>query len=82
MTRDPELIVYRAKGVARNFAFPIGLQAGLMGSVVGVGGGVLIVPWLMQVSERIPQRVASGTSLVAVLATGLVSMYAYGTSDA
>jgi uncharacterized membrane protein YfcA len=48
------------------------LGAGVFGSLVGVGGGVLIVP-AMTATVPIPQRVITGTSLVAVLATASVS---------
>lgn len=51
---------------------PLGFLAGAFGACVGVGGGALIVPVLAS-STSIPQRVVSGTSLVAVVATAAVS---------
>ena len=57
---------------ATRLGVPLGLGAGLFGSLVGVGGGVLIVP-AMTATVPIPQRVITGTSLVAVLATASVS---------
>ena len=44
------------------------------GSLVGVGGGVLIVP-AITAAVPIPQRVVTGTSLIAVLSTAAVSTY-------
>ena len=57
---------------ATRLGVPLGLGAGVFGSLVGVGGGVLIVP-AMTATVPIPQRVMTGTSLVAVLATASVS---------
>ena len=57
---------------ATRLGVPLGLGAGVSGSLVGVGGGVLIVP-AMTATVPIPQRVITGTSLVAVLATASVS---------
>ncbi|GMH40524.1 hypothetical protein BSKO_08428 [Bryopsis sp. KO-2023] len=58
----------------------IGFVAGAVGSVVGVGGGTLIVPMVSNFCTSIPQRVISGTSLAAVISTGLVASYTYGAS--
>lgn len=49
---------------------PLGFFAGAFGSVVGVGGGVFLAPALCQACS-LPPRVSSGTSLAAVVATGL-----------
>eukprot|EP00958_Prasinococcus_capsulatus_P015622 scaffold1667_cov411-Prasinococcus_capsulatus_cf.AAC.8 len=62
--------------LAEKIAFPAGMAAGLLGSLVGVGGGVLIVPVIVN-SCHVSQRIVSGTSLVAVVATGLVSTLNY-----
>lgn len=51
----------------------IGFIAGLIGSVVGVGGGTLIVPMIALFCTTIPQRVISGTSLAPVISTGDVN---------
>jgi uncharacterized membrane protein YfcA len=53
-----------------------GMLAGLLGSVLGLGGGILIIPMLTLVFE-IPIREAIGTSLVCVIATssGAASLY-------
>ena len=60
------------RDTATRLGLPLGLGAGVFGSLVGVGGGVLIVP-AMTATVPIPQRVITGTSLVAVLATASVS---------
>lgn len=67
---DAYTAAHRARAVA--LAAPLGFAAGAFGSLVGVGGGVLIVPALTG-AVPIPQRVVTGTSLVAVLATAAVS---------
>ena len=41
---------------ARRIAGPVGLLAGVFGSCVGVGGGVLIVPTIVANCKTIPQR--------------------------
>jgi uncharacterized membrane protein YfcA len=53
-----------------------GLIAGLFGSVLGLGGGVLIIPMLTLVFD-VPMREAIGASLVCVIATssGAASLY-------
>ena len=71
-TDDPYTPAHRAKAVA--MAGPLGLVAGCFGSLVGVGGGVLIVP-AITAAVPIPQRVVTGTSLIAVLSTAAVSTY-------
>lgn len=43
---------------ARKLAVPVGLLAGVFGSFVGVGGGVLIVPMLTGACKALPQRSA------------------------
>lgn len=44
----------------------IGLGAGLMSGYVGVGGGFIMVPLMLSLI-RIPMKLASGTSLIAIL---------------
>jgi len=53
-----------------------GMFAGLLGSVLGLGGGVLIIPMLTLVFG-VPMREAIGVSLVCVIATssGAASLY-------
>lgn len=58
--------------------FWIGLVSGWFGGMMGMGGGVLMIP-LMSGLMRLPQYVCHGTSLVAVAFTGLAgaATYAY-----
>ena len=65
---------------ARKISPPIGLVAGLFGSLVGVGGGVVIVPSIVSRCKNIPQKLVSGTSLAAVLSTAVASALTFGSS--
>lgn len=53
-----------------------GLVAGLFGSLLGLGGGVLIIPMLTLIFG-VPMKQAIGTSLICVIATssGAASLY-------
>jgi uncharacterized membrane protein YfcA len=56
----------------------IGLVAGVLSGLFGVGGGVLIVPALIFLA-RLPTKMALGTSLasIALLPVGLLGAYTY-----
>jgi len=54
----------------------IGVAAGVFGGIGGLGGGVVMVP-LLAVWLRLSQHRAHGTSLVAVVLTGLVGAVPY-----
>jgi uncharacterized membrane protein YfcA len=62
----------------------IGLAAGLLSGIFGIGGGVLIVPALIFLA-RMPPVVATGTSLGALLlpvgALGAWAYYQHGNID-
>jgi len=61
----------------------VGLIAGSLGGLVGVGGGVIIVPLMTEVL-KFRQQEAHGTSLVAVVLTGAagsVIYYLHGSVD-
>jgi uncharacterized protein len=63
--------------------FFVGLAAGLLGGLVGVGGGVVMTPLMTEIL-KFKQREAHGTSLVAVVFTALaasVVYYAHGSVD-
>jgi len=62
-------------------AFAIGTLAGVMGSLMGMGGGFVMIP-LMTSQLALTQHVAHGTSLFAVAATGMAGALSYGLSDA
>ena len=64
-------------------SFLIGLIAGVFGGLVGLGGGVVMIP-MMTRFLRLPQARAHGTSLAVVVAAGLSGACAYaleGTVD-
>lgn len=54
----------------------VGLGAGLLSGLFGVGGGILVVPALVMLLH-IDQRVANGTSLGAVLPISVSSLLTY-----
>lgn len=58
----------------------VGLGAGLLSGMFGVGGGILIVPGLVIVA-RMEQRMAHGTSLAAVLPISASSLVTYWVHD-
>lgn len=62
--------------------FIIGLAASVTGSLIGLGGGFLVVPALLLLSEPLlgvamPAPVAVGTSLTMLIFTGLSSTITY-----
>ncbi len=54
----------------------IGLVAGVFSALFGVGGGIVIVPLLVIVG--LPGRMATGTSLAAIVLTAAAGTVAYG----
>ena len=54
----------------------VGLGAGFLSGVFGVGGGILVVPGLM-IFVKMEQRRAHGTSLAAVLPIAVASLATY-----
>jgi len=54
-----------------------GLVGGVFSGLFGVGGGVVIVPALVTLL-RFPQRLASGTSLMALFPIGIVGAVSFG----
>ncbi len=56
--------------------FLFGLMAGALGGLMGVGGGILLVPLLVH-TLRIGQHEAQGTSLAFVTATAMVAALFY-----
>jgi uncharacterized membrane protein YfcA len=49
-----------------------GFGAGFLSGAIGIGGGALFVP-TMTVGAGVPQAIAQGTSLAAIVPTALVS---------
>ncbi|MFT4228985.1 MAG: sulfite exporter TauE/SafE family protein [Microbacterium sp.] len=67
----------RARGPRAVLAFiGIGLGAGLLSGLFGVGGGTVIVP-LLVLLLRFDQRLAAGTSLAAIVPTATVGVVSY-----
>ncbi|WP_434809885.1 sulfite exporter TauE/SafE family protein [Microbacterium sp. bgisy189] len=58
----------------------VGLAAGLLSGLFGVGGGTVIVPLLVLILG-FDQRLASGTSLAAIVPTASVGVVSYALSD-
>ena len=58
----------------------VGLGAGFLSGVFGVGGGILVVPGLM-IFVKMEQRRAHGTSLAAVLPIAVASLVTYWAHD-
>lgn len=50
--------------------------AGLLGALVGIGGGVLLIPFLV-LCQNVPMHYAIGASIVGVVATSSASASAY-----
>lgn len=59
----------------------IGLLAGLLSGLFGVGGGTVIVP-LLVLLLGFDQRLAAGTSLAAIIPTATVGVISYGLNGA
>lgn len=59
----------------------IGLLAGLLSGLFGVGGGTVIVP-LLVLALAFDQRLAAGTSLAAIVPTASVGVVSYALHDA
>lgn len=56
--------------------FLISIAAGLIGSLVGIGGGIIIVP-ILSLFFNVPVGYAIGTSIISVIATSSGSASAY-----
>jgi hypothetical protein len=65
------------------FGVAIGLTGGFLGALIGLGGGVVMIP-LMTTLLKLTQLKAHGTSLVAVVFTalaGAITYYFHGAAD-
>jgi uncharacterized membrane protein YfcA len=58
----------------------VGVAAGFLSGMFGVGGGILLVPGLVLIA-KMDQRIAHGTSLAAVLPISLASLLSYWSHD-
>jgi len=57
-------------------SFLIGLVAGIFGGLVGLGGGVIMIPLMVGI-RKLTQHKAHGTSLVALVFTGIAGAITY-----
>lgn len=53
-----------------------GLSVGLLSGLVGIGGGVLLVPLLLYVF-KVDMHIAAGTSLAIIIPTALVGVWGH-----
>ena len=60
-----------------HLAVPIGLVAGLVGGLFGVGGGVVVVPGLVLLLG-FSQHDASGTSTATIVASAAAALLVFG----
>ena len=79
---EPELTVVASSPRPRTAGFVltcigVGLLAGLLSGLFGVGGGTVIVPLLVLIL-KFDQRLAAGTSLAAIVPTATVGVISYG----
>jgi uncharacterized membrane protein YfcA len=65
----------------RIISFFVGSLAGAMGSLVGMGGGFVALPFLTGNMLRLSQHSAHGTSMATVLFTSVGATIAYAYSD-
>lgn len=72
----------KSERTPRNIAIylGIGLTAGLLSGLFGVGGGTVIVPLLVMLLTY-NQRLAAGTSLAAIVPTAVVGVISYAVTD-
>lgn len=68
-------MTFRSKPSWRSLV-AIGLGAGFLSGLFGVGGGLVIVPALVALAGM-PRKLASGTSLVAIIPTAAVGVISY-----
>ncbi|MCK5584698.1 sulfite exporter TauE/SafE family protein, partial [Candidatus Bipolaricaulota bacterium] len=57
--------------------FPIGIAIGFVASLLGLGGGVFMTPLLLLAGFVSTQSEAAGTSVAAVVFTGISASIAY-----
>ncbi|HNV55895.1 MAG TPA: sulfite exporter TauE/SafE family protein [Smithellaceae bacterium] len=62
---------------AQGISFAIGLAAGCFGGLIGLGGGIIMVPLLVELLH-LDQCRAHGTSLVVLIFTGISGGISYG----
>ena len=77
-----EIVVERMRGSRAYASFiGIGLAAGLLSGLFGVGGGTVIVP-LLVLLLGFDQKLAAGTSLAAIVPTAAIGVISYAVHGA
>jgi uncharacterized membrane protein YfcA len=66
-------------GAAASRVVGTGVSAGVMSGLLGVGGGIVMVP-LFVVFWKMPQRVAHATSLFAIIPISIAGILVYGSA--
>ena len=78
-TRPPPSATARVRRPLAPIAV-VGVLAGFLAGLFGVGGGILIVPGLV-LAAHMSQRLAHGTSLAAVVPISIASLISYAAHD-
>jgi uncharacterized membrane protein YfcA len=78
--RSPDARPAGSAATSMTEAALVGLAAGFLSGLFGVGGGILLVPALVIVL-KLGQKLAHGTSLAAVLPIALSSLFGYTVED-
>ncbi|MGI6679258.1 MAG: sulfite exporter TauE/SafE family protein [Dehalobacterium sp.] len=52
----------------------LGLVAGILSALLGVGGGIILVPGMMYLL-KLPIKIAVGTSLAIIIPTSIMGVY-------
>jgi hypothetical protein len=78
--RSPDARPAGSAATSMTKAALVGLAAGFLSGLFGVGGGILLVPALVIVL-KLGQKLAHGTSLAAVLPIALSSLFGYTVED-
>ena len=77
---SPSSTSVEASATSMTKAVLVGIAAGFLSGLFGVGGGVLLVP-AMVIVLKLGQKLAHGTSLAAVLPIAMSSLFGYTIED-
>ena len=77
---SPSATSVEASATSMTKAALVGVAAGFLSGLFGVGGGVLLVP-AMVIVLKLGQKLAHGTSLAAVLPIAMSSLFGYTIED-
>ena len=57
-------------------ALAVGVAVGIVSALFGIGGGTVMVPFMVLILEK-SQHIAEGTSLLVIVPTALAGVYAH-----